>query len=68
MWFTKNYYDSEDFFEIIPVSNKYYEIDDEILANAINNLRKKGVPKRNMDFSPKTGVLGELLKTVNKIY
>jgi hypothetical protein len=68
MWFLENnYYDDEDFFEIIPVSKKYYDIDDEMLINAIKNLRKKPIPERNTDFSPKHGVLGELLRTVNRI-
>ena len=58
-----NYYDNEDFFILSEPEkqfNKSYEINDNILLEGIKNLKKKGLPKRNTDFTPKSGVLGEL--------
>ena len=58
-----NYYDGEDFCILSEPEkqiNKVYEINDNILLDGIKNLKKKGLPKRNTDFTPKNGVLGEL--------
>lgn len=62
-WYSNSYYDNEDFYIISKPEKVYvkeYVINDNILQNGIKNLRKKGIPKRNTDFTPKTGVLGEL--------
>ena len=57
------YYDEEDFF-IVPekekVYNKYYQIDSNILSEARKKLKKRAIDIRQIDFHPKTGVLGEL--------
>jgi len=57
-----NYYDDEEYCVILSEKKvfKNYHVNEEMIKNGLKNLRKKGIPKRNTDFTPKSGVLGEL--------
>lgn len=62
MFWSRNYYENEDY-ELVEEPkkiNKYYIIDTNILSGSIKNLKRVGLPIRQQDFRPKTGVLGEL--------